>query len=150
MPPEETVIEESKKGRSPLVIIIILVLVVLLIGSGLAYYFFFIKNDRGGQQEPVNLEKMTMDSIVVNLQEPGLRRYLRTTITLEYADPELKKELEEKDYRIKDTINSILRSKSIEEIGNEKALKLELLAAINAQLVTGQIRGLYFEEFIVQ
>ncbi|CEP68908.1 Flagellar basal body-associated protein FliL [Moorella glycerini] len=155
MPPRDEAEKKEKKNRPRL--IVALLLVILLLIGGYVYYFFFGGSSRSltaaataGNQVPLNMQKMSLEPIVVNLADPGLRRYLRLKITLEYSDARLTTELNDKLYRIRDTIISVLRSKKTDDLQNEDALKRELLTAINSQLIAGQVRGLYFEEFIIQ
>ncbi|MGI9859993.1 flagellar basal body-associated FliL family protein [Moorella naiadis] len=161
MPPRETAektvekVVEPKEGRGQQLLTIVLLLVVLLLSGGYVYTFFFSNSSRGNaapaaSASQVSMQQQSLDSIVVNLADPGLHRYLRTKITLEYSDPKLATELGEKLYRIKDTVISVLRSKKTDDLQNEEALKRELLTAINAQLSSGQVKALYFEEFLVQ
>ncbi|WP_338834455.1 hypothetical protein MHLNE_07730 [Moorella humiferrea] len=152
MPPREETETKEKKGRSLLTVVMLLL--ILALSGGYVYYFFFGGN-RGvtaapARQAPAVMQKMALEPVVVNLADPGLRRYLRAKITLEYSDTRLTEELNEKLYRIRDTLISVLRSKKTDDLQNEDALKRELLTAINAQLMGGQVQGLYFEEFIVQ
>ncbi|GEA16658.1 MAG: flagellar protein FliL [Moorella sp. (in: firmicutes)] len=154
MPPRDEAEKKEKQGRPWLTIA--LLLVILLLSGGYFYYFFF-GGSKGvtaaapaGKQASVIMQKMSLEPIVVNLADPGLRRYLRAKITLEYSDARLTTELNEKLYRIRDTLISVLRSKKTDDLQNEDALKRELLTAINAQLIGGQVQGLYFEEFIIQ
>ncbi|WP_406678115.1 flagellar basal body-associated FliL family protein [Moorella sp. ACPs] len=154
MPPRDEAEKKEKQGRPWLTIA--LLLVILLLSGGYVYYFFF-GGSRGvtaaapaGKQMPVAMQKMSLEPIVVNLADAGLRRYLRAKITLEYSEDKLTPELNERLYRIRDTLISVLRSKKTEDLQNEDALKRELLTAINAQLIGGQVQGLYFEEFIIQ
>ncbi|GEA17153.1 flagellar basal body-associated FliL family protein [Moorella sp. E306M] len=154
MPPRDEAEKKEKQGRPWLTIA--LLLVILLLSGGYVYYFFF-GGSKGvtaaapaGKQASVIMQKMSLEPIVVNLADPGLRRYLRAKITLEYSDARLTTELNEKLYRIRDTLISVLRSKKTDDLQNEDALKRELLTAINAQLIGGQVQGLYFEEFIIQ
>ncbi|MDN5325495.1 MAG: flagellar protein FliL [Moorella sp. (in: firmicutes)] len=159
MPPKEaaerTTEKNGTRGRS--LVTVLLLLVVLLLSGGYVYYFFFGGNSRGlaaapagNNPEQAALQKLSLDSIVVNLADPGLHRYLRAKITMEYSDPKLATELNDKLYRVRDTIISVLRSKKTDDLQNEEALKRELLTAINSQLTAGQVRALYFEEFIIQ
>ncbi|WP_258359716.1 flagellar basal body-associated FliL family protein [Moorella sulfitireducens] len=154
MPPKDETVKKEKQGR-PWLTIALLVLTLLLSG-GYIYYFFF-GGSKGvnassptSRQETAIMQKMSLEPIVVNLADPGLRRYLRTTITLEYGNAKLTAELNEKVYRVRDTLISVLRSKKTDDLQNEDALKRELLTAVNAQLVGGQVEALYFEEFIIQ
>lgn len=151
-PPKETAQSKIKNSRR---LIIVLLAFVLFLSAGSVYYFFFNGNnygaaEAGGNSSRANMQKFSLDSIVVNLADPGLRRYLRTKITLEYSDPRLTSELEDKVYRIRDSIISVLRNKKTEDLQDEEALKQELVAAINVQLDSGQVGRLYFEEFLVQ
>lgn len=159
MPPKETAEKTTEKkgtrGRS--LVTALLLLVVLLLSGGYVYHFFFNGNSRGlaaapagNNPAPAVLQKLNLDSMVVNLADPGLHRYLRVKITLEYSDPKLATELNDKLYRVKDTVISVLRSKKTDDLQNEEALKRELMTAINSQLTSGQVRALYFEEFIIQ
>lgn len=156
MPPKEETATEKKERKSRPWLTIALLLVVLLLSGGYVYHFFFGGNNpgataaAGSSQVPANMQKISLEPIVVNLADPGLHRYLRAKITLEYSEAKLSSELNDKLYRIRDTIISVLRSKKTDDLQNEDALKRELLVAINSQLLTGQVRGLYFEEFIIQ
>jgi len=131
-----------------------LVILILLIVSGAAasYYFLVMKN----QDEGTNIgdiKKVTLSSFSVNLADAGNRRYLRTTITLEYTSEDTEKELEITMHRIKDVVLNVLRDKKVIDVdtpAETNELKKELLEAINSRLTKGNINGLYFEEFIIQ
>ncbi len=145
-------VENKLKKNNRLMVILLVVVLLTAAGGG----FFFVTNGRhpdmatAAARAKVKVEKFNLESVVVNLSDPGLRRYLRTQITLEYTEPRLEAELEGKTYRIRDTVISVLRNKMTEELQTEEVLKQELTAAINAQLHSGQIEGLYFEEFLIQ
>jgi len=66
---------------------------------------------------------------------------------------DLEDELEKKNYQIRDRINIILRSKTVEDLqdpGGTEALQEELINELNQMLVSGEIKEVYFEEFIIQ
>lgn len=111
-----------------------------------------------------------MGSKVVNLADPGGYRYLKVNIVLEVlpADPEfytlsgearkaaedqLLKTLDEKRPIIEDVVTIKLSSKTFEEVftvtGKEQ-LKQELRDDLNARLTVGQVRDIYFTDFMVQ
>ncbi|MGI9951207.1 flagellar basal body-associated FliL family protein [Moorellaceae bacterium AZ2] len=148
--------EETIKGKgSKPWLVIVLIAVLVLMSGGFAYLYLTGNRAVAGpdsrrEARPAQIHKLTLDDIVVNLADPGLRRYLRTKITLEYTNPHLEGELNEKIHRVRDAVIGILRNKKTEELRQEEALKRELLAAINSQLERGQVEDLYFEEFIVQ
>jgi len=160
--------EEKKEGGSNklLLIVIIVLLLVLLIVGGLVAYFLLSGGDEEKQAEPQKVEKkkkvsnMTeigpiypLDRFIVNLLSNNSNRYLKCKIDLELDAPELQKEIDKKLPAIRDLIIRILSSKTVEEIqtsqGKEK-LKEEIKRKINEILTTGEIRNVYFTEFVIQ
>ena len=154
--PEEDAAVKKKSSKS--LLIIVLGLLVLAAGGAFAYKHFAgatgsrhsATADAGKESKRAELRKVTLDSFVVNLADPGMRRYLRAKITLEFTSPLLEEELNQKMHRIRDAIIAVLRAKTTDQLGQEDALKRELLSAVNSQLDNGRILALYFEEFIVQ
>ena len=145
--------EERKKKGMSLLTIVLLILVFFLSG-GYAYRFLFgsafADKEPSGRSDLAGYQKLVLEPIVVNLKEPGVKKYLRVKITLEYQDGRLTGELNEKTHRIYDAIIGVLRSKGVEDLQNQEALKKELLTAINSHLLGGQVKAIYFEEFITQ
>jgi len=162
--------EEKKEGGGSklLLIIIIVLLLLLLIIGGVVAYFLLSSNDQdqAQQQQQEKVEKkhkvsdMTevgpiypLDPFVVNLVSSNANRYLKCKINLELDAPELQQEADKKLPAIRDMIIQILSSKSVEEIqtakGKEK-LKEEIKRKINSILTTGEIKHVYFTEFVIQ
>ena len=114
-------------------------------------------------ESPVNLEKrvepgegkkvFALKTFVVNLADPGGKRYLRVGIVLAFKEIALDRELEEKLPRVRDKILMILPSKTFDDIktsAGKAALKAEIVNGLNSFLKQGRISDLYFEEFVVQ
>ncbi len=159
--------EEKSGGNKLLLIVIIVLLLLLLIIGGLVAYFLLSGNDEPQEQpEPQKIEKkkkvsnMTeigpiypLDTFVVNLVNNNANRYLKCKIDLELDSPELQQEVDKKLPAIRDLIIRILSSKTVEEIqtsrGKEK-LKEEIKRKINEILTTGEVRNVYFTEFVIQ
>ncbi|AZV46663.1 flagellar basal body protein FliL [Nautilia sp. PV-1] len=162
--------EEKKEGGSKLLLIVIIVLLlILLIVGGLVAYFLLSGNDEpqaDQPQAPQKIEKKKkvenmaeigpiypLDQFIVNLVSNNANRYLKCKIDLEMDSPDLQKELDKKLPAIRDLIIRILSSKTVEEIqtsrGKEK-LKEEIKRKINEILTTGEIRHVYFTEFVIQ
>lgn len=100
-----------------------------------------------------NRQSITLPSMTVNLADQGGKRYLRTTITLEYTNPRLKEELDTCMYKVKDGVLQVLRStyaSQLEEGPELVQVREDLLTEINSRLHKGQITGLYFQELLVQ
>jgi flagellar FliL protein len=69
------------------------------------------------------------------------------------SDKKLAQELEEKNYILCDALIKTLRGKKAEEIQKDpaaKKLKDDLQQAINKQLFSGKVTGIYFTELLVQ
>ena len=161
--------EEKKEGGSKLLLIVIIVLLLLLLViGGLVAYFLLSSNPKKNQQQQptqqqikkhkvTSLTKMgpiyPLDPFTVNLVSANADRYLKCKIDFELDSPALQKEINKKLPAIRDMIISILSSKSVEEIqtaqGKQK-LKDEIKRKINSFLTTGEIRNVYFTEFVIQ
>lgn len=156
---EETT--EPKK-KSSLKLVIILLVVVLLMGGGVVGWMMM----QGGQeassagggsgaasQDVVQSISYPMATFVVNLNDPGGKRYLKTKIDLEYTDEKLGDELKQRLPQLRDMILLLLSSKTLEDIqgiDGKIALRTELITHINQILTTGKIRNLYFTQFVIQ
>jgi flagellar FliL protein len=161
--------EKSGGGNKLLLIVIIVLLILLLVIGGLVAYFLLSGSDEEQpptQQEQQKIEKkkkvtdMTeigpiypLDKFVVNLVSTNANRYLKCKIDLELDSQELQQEIDKKLPAIRDLIIRILSSKTVEEIqtskGKEK-LKEEIKRKINEVLTTGEVRNVYFTEFVIQ
>lgn len=144
-------------------------LLLLLIIGGLVAYFLLSNNFDNTQASDQKQEKIVkkkkvsdmaeigpiypLDQFIVNLVSNNADRYLKCKIDLEMDSPDLQKELDKKLPAIRDIIINILSSKTVEEIqtakGKEK-LKEEIKRKINEILTTGEIRHVYFTEFVIQ
>ena len=162
--------QEPKKegGNKLLLIVIIVLLLLLLVIGGLVAYFLLSGNDNT-QQPPQQQQKIEkkhkvdsmaeigpiypLDPFVVNLVSTNADRYLKCKIDLELDSPDLQKEIDKKLPAIRDLIIQILSSKSVEEIQTAKGkqkLKEEIKRKINEILTTGEIKNVYFTEFVIQ
>jgi flagellar basal body-associated protein FliL len=94
-----------------------------------------------------------LDSFVVNISDRERDRYLKLKAELELSIPELSDELDQRMPQIRDLIISLLGSKSFEEvrtIEGKNFLREEMLLRINALLVSGKVKRVFFTEFVVQ
>ncbi|WDL69366.1 flagellar basal body-associated protein FliL [Helicobacter winghamensis] len=95
-----------------------------------------------------------LDQFIVNLlASGGGKRYLKTSIALELSIPEMQAELDIKRDVLRDTVITILSSKTFEEVQTAKGkqkLKEEIMERINEFLVDGRVVNMFFTEFVVQ
>lgn len=120
---------KKKKGKLP----VILVLVLLLAGGG-----FFMKSK--GAPKKVAIKAGTIEALdkefLINLAS-GPNTYLRAEIAFRLRDGFTKEKLDESMPAIRDCINDIFRSKSLQEVGSDQTLELrkEIASSVNEILV---------------
>ena len=162
--------KEEKKGSSKLVLIIIGVLLFLIIAIG-AVVAILLLGDDGSQQPAPQAQQTTgtqtqvrademrigpmfpLDAFTVNLLSDSARRYLKVEMNLEMSTSGLQNELNQKMPMIRDTIISILGSKTVEEISTRRGkerLKDEIIEQVNMRLQDGHITRIYFMMFVIQ
>ncbi len=172
---EEEMEEKSPKksggGKMLLVVIIVLILLVL-VGGGLAAFLLLSGSGEEVSQQPqqVQMQKKRgssarstnlltigpmypMEQFVVNLLSESGGRFLKTSLDIELENQEMSPEMDMKKPAIRDIIIRTLSSKTFEEIGTEKGkerLKDEMVEKINEILADGQIKNIFFTNFVVQ
>ncbi len=107
---------------------------------------------------------------IVNLADPGGRRYLKISVVLEFAPHEVEfytltgeerlaalttfgEEMSAKKPIVDDLLNTLLSSKTFEQIytvEGKEALRQDIVARINALLPHEHLMYVYFTEFVVQ
>lgn len=158
---------EKKSSNLVLIIIIVaLVLVLLVVGVVVAMLAGGDEAPSNNSSNPSAKEKkvQSMDSIevgpmfpldtfTVNLLSDSGRRYLKVQMNLELDDEQLAAELESKTAVVRDVVIRMLSSKTLEEISTAKGkdkLKEQITDQLNLRLRDGNIRNVYFTEFVVQ
>lgn len=170
----------NKKNSTMTILIVVFLLITVLGGAGAAYFFLFKGKSEGGEggdhgggeakadhapaaaasaAVPATGEKEMvgiinrMDPFIVNLNEVDASRYLKVTVELEVTSEEVVKELDKRSPQVRDLAVGILSSKSFADIQGADGkfrLKEELMFAINKVLTAGQVKRIYFTQFVVQ
>jgi flagellar FliL protein len=102
-----------------------------------------------------------MEPFVVNLADPGSRRYLRVNLKLEFKKPEETEPLlTERMPQVRDAILLLLSSKTADQLVSPEGktnLRQELTDQLNIVLKKGKkkkvkkvVKNLYFMEFLIQ
>jgi len=169
---EEEVVEKKSGGNMVLIMIVVL-LVILLIGGGLAAYFLLgSSNDtqtmqnQNRQAAPAQRKSSgrstqyltigpmyPMDQFVVNLLSESGSKYLKVNLDIELDTQELSVEMDKKKALIRDIMIRVLSSKTFEEVSTMKGkdrLKDEMVNKINDVLADGQVKNIFFTDFVVQ
>ncbi len=157
--PEEKQEQEKPKKSSKLKLFIILFVAILILGGGgfFAYIKFFKPPGEGEEAVSKKTGKQPvmhkLDTFLVNLSDPGGKRYLKLTMELELENQKVLEEIQKDMSKIRDVILVILSSKEYDDIStvNGKiALKKEILTRVNGMLGNGKVINIYFTEFLVQ
>ena len=94
-----------------------------------------------------------LDTFTVNLKSDAGRRYLKVTMSLELEGEELSLELDAKTAVLRDRVIRILSSKTLEEISSKKGkakVSSQVMDTLNSMISDGQVKGIYFTEFVIQ
>ena len=149
---------EPKGGKKKLVMIIAIVSAAVILGVGgyVGYTMFSGKakaagKDGHGDGKAAKSTLITVDPFVVNLSDPG--RYLKVTMQFETDDPANQTLVTERIPKLRDSIITLLSSKSAESISGPEGkfqLKDELLLRTNQAMGKDIFKNLYFTEFVMQ
>ncbi|NLI69858.1 MAG: flagellar basal body-associated FliL family protein [Firmicutes bacterium] len=144
--------EQNKSNLRLVLIVVILLLIGVILAGG-----YFLLTGGGILNDPVKNIKPRYETVLpefqVNLSDAGGRRYLRTQIIIGCDDSRVDKELKQRMNEIRSEFIELLRNKSVEDLhepGGQEALREEIVDNLNDMLVTGEIKALYFSEFIIQ
>ena len=102
---------------------------------------------------PEETSLMALDPFIANLADPSGKRYLRATFEIEVSPPLGAEEMHKKTAQVRDSILLVLTSKSYEDIrttAGKGALREEIVTELNKILTSGNVRQIFFKEFIVQ
>ncbi|MBI3584848.1 MAG: flagellar basal body-associated FliL family protein [Nitrospinae bacterium] len=168
---KETVAEEPKGGKSFVkIIIIVLVILILLavlgVGGLIAWKKYIapaigMAPHEGGAVAKKEKEEsgttlgpmLPLEPFIVNLAEPGGKRFIKVTMEIELGSKELDVEFKNKLPQFKDHIITVLSSKTMDEVITAEGkfkLKEDIMARINQNLKTGVVKNIFFTEFVVQ
>ena len=159
--------EQPSKGGMLKWVIIAVAAVVVLGGGGFAGWWFFLRSPapataKAGEQKPgapgaggasMAGPIIPLAPFIVNLADPGGRRYLKVTVELELDKKEGEAEFKGRVPEIRDQIILALSSKTFQQLqggAGKQVLREELTARMNTILKVGKIKSIYFTEFVVQ
>ena len=152
----------SKKGL--MILVVCFVIIALAVGAGLYVLWGKVSGaapETGEGTEEVAEEDvkvkvkslLSMETFVVNLADPGGKRYLRITMALELDDKDFIAEAKEAVPQMRDKVLLILPAKMFKDIrtsSGKDSLRKEIIAQLNPLLNKCKITDLYFQEFVIQ
>ena len=170
---------KEKKSNMLMIIIIVVLILVILIGAVVGILLMGGDEEEAVTSQPQAKERSVsksksrsssssidesrqlsdigilypLDTFTVNLKSDAGRRYLKCTMSLELEGEELSLELDAKSPVLRDRIIRILTSKTLEEISSKKGkqkVSTQVMDTLNSMISDGEIRGIYFTEFVIQ
>jgi len=170
---------KEKKSNMLMIIIIVVLILIILIGAVVGILLMGGDEEESAAPAPQVKEKSAsksssrssssnmddsrqlseigilypLDTFTVNLKSDAGRRYLKVTMSLELEGEELSLELDAKSPVLRDRIIRILTSKTLEEISSKKGkskVSSQIMDTLNSMISDGQIKGIYFTEFVIQ
>ncbi|MEA3331366.1 MAG: flagellar basal body-associated protein FliL [Campylobacterota bacterium] len=177
---EESTEEKKKSSNMLMIIIIVVLILIILGGAVVAFLLMGDDEDVVKSSSPQVKEKSIskskrssrsnsdidesrslsdigilypLDTFTVNLKSDAGRRYLKVTMSLELEGEELSLELDSKSPVLRDRVIRILTSKTLEEISSKKGkqkVSSQIMDTLNAMITDGEVRGVYFTEFVIQ
>jgi len=154
---------DAEGGKSKKMLIIIIVAVLVLVGGGAAAYFLLFKADPEAEAaEAQKAEKLTegqigplvnVESFIVNILDEEGARYLKAALTLEVDDPKTVEEINQRMPQVKDAVLLLVGNKTfaeLQDLQGKLQLRAEISQRLNELLKVGQIRQIYFTDFVVQ
>lgn len=131
-------------------IITIIVLLVMAVGVGTAIIYILVSPNLDNKDD-VSYVYSTGESFLTNLKDGS--HYVKADILIEVSNKDALKILEQNNYKIRDQIIEILGDIDQEEIKNKdfkKNLRNTLKEDLQNLLNIDKIKGIYFNEFIIQ
>lgn len=157
--------DASKGGggsNKKLIVIIAVVVLLAIIGGGAA---FFLLGDKEQKSDPeaeaaamaANAKMIgpmvTIDTFIVNILDDEENRYLKAAITLEVDSLTTADEITARLPQLQDAILLLIGNKTFGELRDMQGkmqLRAELLNRINEILSRGNVKRIYFTDFVVQ
>ncbi len=163
-PPEDP---QGSGKKKKIIIIAVAAAVLLLLAAGAATLFFVLSGDTEEDKKQSRLEvpvpdldksssigpMVNIDEFIVNIISAESSHYVKASFTLELNNDVVREEVERRMPQIRDSILLLLGNKTYDELQDlqgKKQLKAELTSKINAFLVTGRVKSIYFTQFVVQ
>lgn len=156
---EELEEKKPKKSKKSIIKWIVVFFGVVILGAGgfagWKYYKSRFSDSKKAESEQIVQKPglWSMGSLIVNLMDSNGERYLKAVIEIEVSNQDCVFELDLLKPKVTDSILGILSSKSYKEIAGfegKQRLKDEIAMRLNNHLTKGQVRRVYFTEFLIQ
>lgn len=144
---------QNTKGKFKNIFVIIIALVCIMLVTTIVSYFVAknIAGSPGANTVEVNKNYTTYPAgeFLTNLSDKG---YIKISIVYLLSNKNIERELEQREYEVKDKIYSILRSKTFDSVKDSEGmedLRVQIKEAANKVLGSGKVEEVYFTSIIV-
>ncbi|MFW6270421.1 MAG: flagellar basal body-associated FliL family protein [Bacillota bacterium] len=134
---------------------ILMGILMIIIAAGTSFMFMTYYSSAGNKEEKKQEEigeSHNLGEFVVNLSLDSSYKYLKADIVVSTDGEEVIKEIEKRDPQVRDTIISVLRQQSLEEIREPEVaeIKQQIKTGLNQMLHNGEIKEVWFTQLVVQ
>jgi flagellar basal body-associated protein FliL len=147
----------AENEGSNLKVFILMGILMIIIAAGTSFMFMtYMSTSAENTDNEVNEKKVgptyPLGEFVVNLSLDSSYKYLKADIVVSANSDKVKDELESRNPQIRDSIISILRKQSLEDIREPSAevIKNQIKGKLNQLLNSGQIDNVWFTQLVVQ
>lgn len=139
--------------------IILIGLLIFLVAMGASYLLMKSLMAPLMPQTEEDVKEVTISGSLVsagefttNVSDSAGNRYLKVEVSLELNDKKLAEADTAKGYMpiVRDSIITILKSKTVADLDDQAALKEEIKTDLNKKMGKGFIKNVYFTNFIMQ
>ena len=139
--------------------IILIGLLIFLVAMGASYLLMkslmaplMPKTEETAQEVLLSGGLVSAGELTTNVSDVAGNRYLKVEVSLEVSDKKSAEAETIKEYMpiIRDSILTILHSKTVADLDDREALKEEIKTDLNKKLGKGFIKSVYFTNFIMQ
>ncbi len=150
--------EKKEEKKSIVKWVVIGLALIVLVAAGLGGWYFYRSSSVKKVAQPIEEVEpepgiWSPGSMIVNLMDNNGERYLKTTIQIEVSSKDCIEELDLLKPKIMDNMLVLLSSKSYKEIAGfdgKQTLRDDIAVRLNRYLTKGQVRRIYFTEFLIQ
>jgi flagellar basal body-associated protein FliL len=110
------------------------------------------KSEETDKKKESNIKMISLDQFTINLAStPGTNpKFIRASISIEVLSEEIEAEIHSRIPQIRNIIIDIFNSKKVSDLSNTSGreyLKEEIINSINAVMISGKVKGVYFTNF---
>lgn len=146
----------AENGTVSRIVLILGILFLVIVVAGVTSFgvLWYLSQPDGetGAEEMEMGPTYELGDYTVNLAGSNRYQFLQTTVVIEVSEEEVIEELEERSPQVQDYMISVLRNTTDEELTQPGVpeVKNNITSALNEIAVSGEIRNVWFTDFVVQ